>query len=176
MRVVAGRLKGRIFASPRTKRTHPMSDRMRGALFNALGDIEGLTVLDAFAGTGAIAIESISRGARSAVAVERDKAAHQTLEQNIAALDCQNEIKAIRANVVSWSQFNPSQKFNIIICDPPYEEIQANTLQQLVAHLASSGVYVLSLPSDIAPVELEGLTLIKSKAHAGGSLHYYKQS
>ncbi len=176
MRVVAGRLKGRIFASPRTKRTHPMSDRMRGALFNALGDIEGLTVLDAFAGTGAMSIESISRGAQSAVAVDRDKAAHQTLEHNIAALGCQDEIKTIRANVASWSQLNPTQRFDIIICDPPYDEIQLKTLQQLVTHLADSGVYVLSLSTDIAPVELERLTLIKSKAHAGGSLHYYKQS
>ena len=176
MRVVAGRLKGRIFASPRTKRTHPMSDRMRGALFNALGDIEDLTVLDAFAGTGAMAIESISRGAQSAVAVERDKSAHQTLEHNITALGCQDEIKVIRANVASWSQLNPMQRFDIIICDPPYDEIQLNTLQQLVDHLLEDGVYVLSLSADVAPVELEELALIKSKAHAGGSLHYYKQA
>lgn len=149
---------------------------MRGALFNALGDIDGLTVLDAFAGTGAMAIESISRGAQSAIAVERDKAAHQTLEHNVVALGCQDEIKAIRANVASWSQLNPAQRFDIIICDPPYEEIQFKALQQLVALLADGGVYVLSLSTDIAPVELEGLALIKSKAHAGGSLHYYKQA
>ena len=69
MRVIAGRLGGRLFDSPHTRRTHPMSDKARGALFNMLGDIEGMHVLDPFAGTGALSFEAISRGAASALAI-----------------------------------------------------------------------------------------------------------
>ena len=72
MRIIAGYLGGRQFNSPRSNRTHPMSDKARGGLFNALGDISGLTVLDAFAGSGALSFEAISRGAESVIAVDID--------------------------------------------------------------------------------------------------------
>ena len=70
MRVIAGRLGGRNFDSPKTQRTHPMSDKVRGALFNALGDLGGLTVLDAFAGSGACSLEAASRGATEVLAID----------------------------------------------------------------------------------------------------------
>ncbi len=176
MRVVAGRLRGRIFGSPRTKRTHPMSDRMRGALFNTLGDIEDLSVLDAFAGTGAIAIESISRGARQATAIERDKSAYQLLVENIESLECEQQIKATCANVASWSSQNREVEFDIIVCDPPYQKPQHKTLKKLAQHLSSNGTYVLSLPAAEELLVIPGLKLIKSQKHAGGSLHYYKHA
>ncbi|HKX24038.1 MAG TPA: RsmD family RNA methyltransferase, partial [Candidatus Saccharimonadales bacterium] len=83
MRVIAGELGGRFFAGPDSTATHPMAERVRGAMFNALGDIEGLTVLDAFAGSGALAFEAISRGAKSVVVVERDKRAQRIIAENI---------------------------------------------------------------------------------------------
>ena len=70
MRIIAGDLKGREFKSPRGRTTRPMSEKTRGALFNTLGDIEGLSVLDGFAGSGALVFEAISRGAVSALAIE----------------------------------------------------------------------------------------------------------
>jgi 16S rRNA (guanine966-N2)-methyltransferase len=176
MRVVAGILRGRNFRSPRTRRTHPMSDRMRGALFNTLGDIKDLTVLDAFAGTGAIAIESVSRGARHATAIERDKSAYQTLVDNIVSLGCEQQIKATCANVTSWSSMNRDVEFDIVICDPPYNKPQHKALIKLARHLATDGTYVLSLPAAEEPLEIIGLRLIKTQKHAGGSLHYYKQA
>jgi 16S rRNA (guanine966-N2)-methyltransferase len=84
MRIIAGRLGGRHFASPQGRRTHPMSDKMRGALFNALGDIDGLSVLDAFAGSGALAFEAVSRGAGHAVAIDVDKSAQRAIAENIS--------------------------------------------------------------------------------------------
>ena len=85
MRVIAGRLRGRQFKSPPGRRSHPMSEKMRGALFNVLGDIEGLTLLDAFSGSGAISFEAISRGARSVQAVEKAVLAYRTICKNIEA-------------------------------------------------------------------------------------------
>src|SRR3990167_11142159 len=101
MRIIAGRLGGQTFQAPHTHRTHPMSERMRGALFNALGDISGLRVLDCFGGSGALSLEAVSRGAKSSIITEVGKPAHQTIVKNIQRLGLQQEIKASLANVSS---------------------------------------------------------------------------
>src|SRR6185312_1690039 len=102
LRVVAGALGGRVFDSPDGHRTHPMSERVRGGLFNALGDIENLTVLDAFAGSGALGFEAISRGAASVLAVEIDKRAQDAISRNIRTLGLAKQMKLVRANCSSW--------------------------------------------------------------------------
>ena len=102
MRVIAGRLGGRNFASPHGNKTHPMSDKVRGALFNSLGDIEGLRCLDAFAGTGALAFEAISRGATTALALENDPSAQRTIDENIKELKLYRQVKLVKAAAGSW--------------------------------------------------------------------------
>src|SRR5437870_5104997 len=87
MRVIAGRLGGRRLKAPRGRVTRPTSDRVREALFAMLGELDGARVLDLFAGTGALGIEALSRGAEGAVFVERDAAAARLLHANLAALD-----------------------------------------------------------------------------------------
>ena len=87
MRIVSGALGGRTFDAPRGHRTHPMSDKIRGALFNMLGDIEGLQVADLYSGTGAISFEAISRGASNTIAIEADKVAYATIKKNIDQLN-----------------------------------------------------------------------------------------
>jgi 16S rRNA (guanine966-N2)-methyltransferase len=89
MRVIAGRFRGRRLTAPRGSGTRPTADRVREALFSMLGEIEGASVLDLFAGTGALGIEALSRGAASAVFVERDPAALAALRANLAALGLQ---------------------------------------------------------------------------------------
>ena len=92
MRVIAGTLGGRNFSSPHTRRTHPMSEKARGALFNALGDIHGLSVLDAFAGSGACSIEAVSRGVQTkSMAIDIDPEAVKTIAENIRSLDLTTE-------------------------------------------------------------------------------------
>src|SRR5215468_11831534 len=86
MRVVAGRLGGRRLRAPRGRDTRPTSDRVREALFSMLGPLEGARVLDLFAGSGALGIEALSRGAASAVFVERDPEAVRTIERNLDRL------------------------------------------------------------------------------------------
>ncbi len=174
MRIIAGKLKGRIFASSRNRRTHPMSDRMRGALFNVLGDISGLQVLDAFSGTGAIAIESVSRGADFVAAVERDKRAYKKLTENIDKLGLSDNIRATRANVASWSNTNASRQFDVVICDPPYDDLQVNTLQKLLRHVAPSGTFVVSAPAWEEPMNFRGASLVQANKHAGGQLLFYR--
>src|SRR3954464_3149409 len=98
MRIIAGRLGGRQFNSPKGHRTHPMSEKGRGALFNALGDISGLTVLDAFAGSGALSFEAISRRAASVLAIDSDKNAQRAIAENIASLGLSRQVKLIKTS------------------------------------------------------------------------------
>src|SRR4051812_43097697 len=98
MRIIAGTMGGRTFSSPHGHRTHPMSDKMRGALFNTLGDIGGLTILDAFAGSGALSFEAVSRGARHATAIDSDRSAQQTITENIRSLSLNKHVKLIKAS------------------------------------------------------------------------------
>src|SRR3990167_8850630 len=121
MRVIAGFLGGRVFESPHGHRTHPMSEKMRGAIFGVLGDIKQLRVLDVFSGSGAVAIEAISRGAKYAVAIDVDKKAYDIIKKNIISLGLTDRVKAVRAYFNAWSTRHQAQKFDIIFADPPYD-------------------------------------------------------
>ena len=93
MRIISGTLKGHTFDSPKGFQTHPMGDKIRTALFNTLGDIKGLTVLDAFSGSGALSFEALSRGAESAVALELDKEAYKVIRANAEKLAVGDRMK-----------------------------------------------------------------------------------
>lgn len=172
MRVIAGTFGGRIFQSPHGRRTHPMSDKMRGALFNILGDITDCTVLDAFSGTGALSFEAVSRGAASAVAIEIDRNAQRTIQANIQSLDIDN-VKLIRANARAWLGTS-TDVFDIVLLDPPYDNVQLSLLEELVARTSSGGTVVLSWPSGTEPPQLGPLELKSSKQYGDGSLHVYR--
>ncbi len=174
MRVIAGRLGGRQFSSPSGHRTHPMSDKVRGALFNMLGDISGLSVLDAFAGSGAIAIEAVSRGAERVIAVDADKNANATVAANVSQLGIDKQIKSIRANVSSWSDNNPNEQFDLVICDPPYDRVQLPVLRKLARHVAPDGAYVLSWPGSQEKPGLPGLSCVTAKSYGDAQLVVYK--
>src|SRR5579859_2605387 len=119
MRIIAGRLGGRTIASPRTNRTHPMSDKVRGALFNTLGDLSGLTMLDAYAGSGACSIEAVSRGADKVLAIDVDPAAIKTIAENVRALDLSDSISIKLANISGWSRNHAADQYDIVLADPP---------------------------------------------------------
>ncbi len=174
MRVIAGRLGGREFAAPKGHRTHPMSDKIRGALFNMLGDISGLTVLDAFAGSGALSIEAVSRGAKHAIAVERDKNAVETARGNVISLGVVGQVKVTQANISSWSDNNPERTFDLVLCDPPFDIDNVGLLNKLSRHVVESGTYVLSLPADRDAPELSGLLPAASKDYGDAQLVVYK--
>jgi len=176
MRVIAGRLGGRNFASPRTHRTHPMSDKVRGALFNALGELDGLTVLDAFAGSGACSIEAVSRGAASVFAIDIDPDAVKTVIANVRALDVENEITVRRQNVSSWSRDNQAQQFNIVLADPPYDDTQLELIQRLTAHVKPGGLFVLSWPGAEAPPSFGGLHTVSHKSYGDAQLVFYERT
>lgn len=152
-----------------------MSDKMRGALFNILGDTQGLTVLDAFAGSGALSSEAISRGAAKAMAIDIDKSAYVQIQKNIKDLQIEDEVKAIRANASSWSDNNPEVEFDLVLLDPPYDDLPHELLSKLTKHAKPSGLVALSYPGNIQPPKFDGLDLITAKLYGDAQLVFYRK-
>lgn len=174
MRVIAGTLGGRTFDAPRGHRTHPMSEKMRGALFGALGDIQGLTVLDAFSGSGALVIEAISRGAESAVGVELDKIAHKSSAEAIEALAIGDKAHIVKSSVKAWSTRHQTEKFDLIFIDPPYDAIPYKDVEVVPRHLKESGILVLSWPPKVRLPIFKNLEVIQSKEYGDSQLVFYR--
>jgi 16S rRNA (guanine966-N2)-methyltransferase len=118
VRVVAGDFKGRRLVAPRGAGTRPTADRVREALFSMLGDVSGARVLDLYAGSGALGIEALSRGAESAVFVERDRGALAALTRNLGAVGARADVR--RQDVVRFLA-RPEGTFDLVFCDPPYD-------------------------------------------------------
>lgn len=173
MRIIAGRLGGRLFDSPRSHRTHPMSEKMRGAIFGALGDIGGLTVLDAFAGSGALTIEAISRGAAEATAIEVDPAVHAIAVRNMVTLGIEDQVKVTRAFAGAWSTRHQAKLFDVVLLDPPYDVIPYRDLKRMPRHLKKDGVLVLSWPGKMDSLTFEGFTIVQQKNYGDGQLIFY---
>ena len=152
-----------------------MSDKIRGALFNILGDITGLTVFDAFAGSGALSIEAISRGAASALAIDVDKDAYETVQANVAALKLNDSITVMRKNVGGWSRNNQQMQFDIVIADPPYNDIRPLILERLITHVKPGGVYVLSWPGSEPVRTWRGVTVVHDKSYGDAQLVFYRR-
>jgi 16S rRNA (guanine966-N2)-methyltransferase len=126
MRIVAGRFKGASLEAPKGLSTRPTSDRVRQALFNVLEhgparfEFEGARVLDLFAGTGALALEALSRGARYAVLLEEDAAARAAIRRNVEALSLTGVTKIWRRDATRLGEAGTLQPFDLVFCDPPY--------------------------------------------------------
>jgi 16S rRNA (guanine966-N2)-methyltransferase len=127
MRVIAGRHGGRRLAAPAGRRTRPTSDRVREAVFAMLGPLQGESVLDLFAGSGALGIEALSRGAGRAVFVERDAAAARVLGENLKALAVDREHGELRrADVLAALRRARAEQetYDLLFIDPPYRYAQ----------------------------------------------------
>lgn len=175
MRVIAGSLGGRTFASPHSQHTHPMSDKIRGALFNALGELDGLTVLDAFAGTGALSFEAVSRGATSVIAIENDRIAQRTITENIQTLGVSSQVKLINTTAQIWQQANSDAQFDVVLLDPPYDNLQLSTIQGLVERTAADGIAVLSWPGGEPLPDFASFSCIAHKTYGDAQLGFYRR-
>ncbi len=175
MRIIAGKLGGRLFEAPHGHRTHPMGDKIRGALFNTLGDITGLTVLDAFAGSGAISFEAISRGAASSTAIESDKGAQKAIVRNIEALGLDEQVQLVRAFVISYVR-RIHDEFDIVVADPPYDDVQYKALEILPKYVKPGGIIVYSLPPTARLMLPDTFELVAQKNYGDATLHFYRKT
>jgi RNA methyltransferase, rsmD family len=147
IRVIAGKYGGRKIDAPdfSNSRTKPMGERIRNAMFNRIGEeIRGARVLDAFAGTGSVGLEALSRGASFVTFVERDKIAQKILQKNVLSLGAENESEIIRTTVNNWLETAEPEMYDIILADPPYHDLQLSTVSRLFGLLKPKGLMVLS--------------------------------
>lgn len=140
MRIVGGTLKGRKFEAPKGEGTRPTSDRVREAvmssLVNRLGaDLGGGVVLDLFAGSGALAFESLSRGAVRAVLVEKDRAALRVIAENTALLGLGERVQVFEGDALAIApgRFAKAGPFTLLFIDPPYRIEQGRVAKRLIS-------------------------------------------
>lgn len=121
MRIVGGQFGGRRLAVPKDARVRPTSDRVREAWMSILGDeLTGARVLDLFAGSGALGLEALSRGAGSATFVELNPPSLKALDQNIAGLAVQDAVTVHRADAMRFAGKLPEGAYDVVLADPPY--------------------------------------------------------
>ena len=147
MRIIAGSRKGHTIQAPKGLDTRPTSDRTREAAFNLIGPVDGARVLDLFAGSGAMGLEALSRGASQAVFVESDRAACRTIEQNLdrlrltgAVVVCSDAARALAADAAA------GQRYDLILVDPPYRlfsEVEPLLSRYVPAVLTEDGIVVV---------------------------------
>ena len=178
MRVVGGRFKGRVLAGPRSRDIRPTSDRLREALFNILAhrfDLPGqeTRVLDLFAGTGALALEALSRGGAYAVMIETGTQGRGLIRENVEALGLTGATKIFRRDATKLGPAGTIAPFDLIFCDPPYgkglgEKALASALKG--GWIAPGGLAVLEERAD-AGIDLpDGFTILDRRQASDAQL------
>lgn len=177
MRVIAGALRGRGLVAPRGRGTRPTTDRVRESLFGVLGaSVEGAAVLDLFAGSGALGIEALSRGAASLVAVERAPAAIRALRRNLATLELTEATVIVGPVERSQARIAAAGPFDLVFVDPPYDrgaKVGAALAPWIASVLAPEARLVFEHDRrDPTPV-LTGLDLVETRRYGDTALSFY---
>jgi 16S rRNA (guanine966-N2)-methyltransferase len=171
MRIIAGSHRGHRIAAPKGRDTRPTSDRVRESAFNLIGPVDGAAVLDLFAGSGALGLEALSRGAASAVLVESDREACRTINANLEKLKlhatvlCRDVVRAVAAD---------RRTYDLILCDPPYDYDRSRLAPQLARLLSEDGVLVWESSGREPPPQFEGLIERTSRKYGSARLTLFE--
>jgi 16S rRNA (guanine966-N2)-methyltransferase len=151
VRVVAGLYRGRTLHAPPGDAVRPTSDKVRGAIFNVLAGVDGARVLDLYAGTGALGIEALSRGAADATFVDTQTDA---IERNLAPLGAESEV--VRADVEAWLGRARARAYDLVFLDPPYSSAPrlGDTLTRLLPAVLSQNARIVTESDKRAPLDL----------------------
>jgi 16S rRNA (guanine966-N2)-methyltransferase len=185
-RIVAGTLGGRRLTVPVGSHTRPTSDRVREALFNTLEtliDLDGARVADLYAGSGAVGLEALSRGAEHALLVEHDAKAARIIRGNIAALDARGRAVLHSGKVNTVLLAGPDDgPYDLVFADPPYPMPDLEVLEMLAAllefgWLAEDALVVVERASRGADLAwVEGITAVRSRKYGETTLWYGRRS
>lgn len=176
MRVIAGELKGRRLVAPRGWRVRPTSDRVREAIFSALGEVVGALVLDLYCGTGALAVEALSRGAARAVLVDRDT---RPALGNVERLGLGGRVELVRSDVARWlveRAADPgAERFDLVFVDAPYRlaaRVGRELDTRLPALLAEHGLAIVESGA-ARPLRLDSLELLRRRRYGAAEVAFY---
>ena len=183
MQVISGQYKGKLIKSPNeTATTHPMGSREKIALFNILNSLitsgtlknfSQMTILDAFAGSGALGIEAISRGAKSVVFVEKSSKVANTICDNLKNLHLPADIDA-KVIIKDLAKINFSTRFDLIFADPPYDNFNLAQIERLTHFLRPQGLLVLSHPN--VNFTLDSLEKLTTRSYAKANISIFLQN
>jgi len=185
MRIISGEHRGRTITAPPGRTTRPTPDRVRGALFSALesrlggpGSLEGVRVLDLFAGSGALGLEALSRGAAEAVFVERDRAALRALQDNLATLKLQDRARVMPEDAVHAVRalVGRGERFDAVLVDAPYgapEAVEALAAAGAGGLVKPGGALVFEHASADPPPEDPAWQRERTRAYGTVSLTIY---
>jgi 16S rRNA (guanine966-N2)-methyltransferase len=173
MRVIAGELKGQRLVAPRGWKVRPTSDRVREAIFSALGGIEGARVLDLYCGTGALAIEALSRGAATAVLVDRDT---RPALGNVERLGLGERTELVRSDAPRWLEsLTPVGRFDLVFVDAPYRlaDRVGKALNSHLPQLLAAGGRAVVESSARAPLRIESLDRVRQRRYGSTDVSFY---
>ena len=165
MRIIAGEFRSRILVAPKGKATRPTTDRARESLFNVLNNLvafDGIRVLDLYAGSGAFAFEAISRGAKHATLVERDRHAIISIDANAKSLNVKDCVAVFHSDVIAFLR-KQSKQFDLIYADAPYDDELSRELlpTMLIERAAREGICIIEHRSTDQIVLPEGSKLLR---------------
>jgi 16S rRNA (guanine966-N2)-methyltransferase len=172
VRIIAGTHRGQRIAAPRGTATRPTSDRVRENAFNLIGPVDDADVLDLFAGSGALGLEALSRGADRVVFVESDRDACRTINANLDKLKlrgtvlCQDVLRAVGGE---------RGAYDLVLCDPPYDFDHARLTPQLARLLRTDGLLVYESSSREEPPEVPQLTETTSRKYGSARLTLFRR-
>ena len=180
MRIIAGKFRGKTLLSPADASIRPTSDRAREALFSILGSrlgqsFDGLRVLDLFAGTGALGLEALSRGAASAVFVDTGAEARGLIRDHIEAFGAGGIAKLLRRDATALGAAGTLGPFHLVFLDPPYGQgLCERALSSLLAGnwLAENATLVLEESADVDLVVPSGFTLDDRRPYGAAAIHF----
>jgi 16S rRNA (guanine(966)-N(2))-methyltransferase RsmD len=179
MRVIAGELKGQRLVAPRGWKVRPTSDRVREAVFSALGDVEGTAVLDLYCGTGALAIEALSRGAASAVLVDRDT---RPALGNVERLGLGGRTELARGDVERWVAARAADagapRFDLVFVDAPYRlaDRVGKALDSHLPQLLAAGGRAVVESGARSPLRVDSLERLRQRRYGGTDVSFYGRS
>ena len=182
MRIIGGHLRGSPLTAPKGLGTRPTTDRTRESLFNILSnqiDFGGIFVADMFAGTGALGLESISRGASACVFVENSRSGLQALKQNIDRLDVSSCARILKLDATKPGKLDGQEQCNLIFADPPYgKKFGERTAAALLSGnwFKPGGMFVLEESKSSLPEELTGFERIDRREYGDTSIGLFKLS
>ena len=175
LRIISGKFGGRSIQAPSGRLTHPMSSRVRGSLFNIINEqLVGAEVLDVFAGTGSLGLESLSRGAKKATFIERDRLASKILIENIKSLNVVASTTVVQIGARTWIDKNLDKSYDIIFADPPYNDLQLSTVSSLASLLKPNGLMVLSYPGRGELPTVQGVVVVDNRSYGTAALTFYR--
>ncbi len=166
VRVIAGSRRGHRLRTPRGAHTRPTSDRVREALFSMLSSVEGLRVLDLFAGSGALAIEALSRGAACATMIDSSREAIEAITGNLQALDLQADVQRRDALAYLAAAREAGRQYDLVFVDPPYRlaDVVGPELSRALEPLLAPEGRVVTESDRRAPLQLE-LPLVRERRY-----------